>query len=103
MQDPLDEALYSLDTADTPGLAQVGGKGASLIAMTRAGLPVPPGFVLTTAFFQPWGAKLRESPAWGAFVEAVHVDEPSDEDLRKRAADLQAVCEGLSLDRKSVV
>ncbi|MEL7155311.1 MAG: pyruvate, phosphate dikinase [Actinomycetota bacterium] len=28
--------------------AQLGGKGAGLVAMTAAGLPVPPGFVLTT-------------------------------------------------------
>lgn len=96
MPEVLDDALYSLATADTPGLAQVGGKGSSLIATTRAGLPVPPGFVLTTAFFQPWSAQLRETTAWSAFAEAVHAAEPSDEDLRKRTADLQAACEGLS-------
>jgi hypothetical protein len=31
--------------------AVVGGKGASLASLTRAGLPVPPGFVVTTAAF----------------------------------------------------
>ncbi len=92
-----DDALYSLATADTPGREQVGGKGASLIAMTRAGLPVPPGVVLTTAFFYPWGETLRNSTAWSAFAEAVNTDKPSDEELRKRTADLQGVCEGLSL------
>lgn len=96
MPEVLDDALYSLTTADTPGLAQVGGKGSSLITTTRAGLPVPPGFVLTTAFFQPWSAQLRATTAWSAFEEAVHAAEPSYEDLRKRTADLQTACEGLS-------
>lgn len=96
MPDLPDDALYSLATADTPDLAQVGGKGASLIAMTRAGLPVPPGFVLTTRFFQPWSTELRKSSAWGAFVTAVHADEPSDEDLRKHTEKLQAACADLS-------
>ncbi|HEY8377134.1 MAG TPA: PEP/pyruvate-binding domain-containing protein, partial [Nannocystis sp.] len=32
-------------------VAEVGGKGANLGEMTRAGLPVPPGFVVTVAAF----------------------------------------------------
>lgn len=36
-----------LDVSDRPGL--LGGKGAALVRMTELGLPVPPGFVLTTA------------------------------------------------------
>ena len=45
----------------------LGGKGASLAAMSRAGLPVPPGFTITTeccrAFFdnaQQWPVGLEE-------------------------------------------
>jgi rifampicin phosphotransferase len=39
--------LTWLDTAAAPdGRKHVGGKGASLIAMTAAGFPVPPGFIL---------------------------------------------------------
>ncbi|WP_157157938.1 PEP/pyruvate-binding domain-containing protein [Diaminobutyricimonas sp. LJ205] len=34
-----------------PRLDQLGGKGASLVTMTEAGMPVPPGFVVTTAQF----------------------------------------------------
>src|SRR3954462_15335140 len=33
-------------------LADAGGKGANLGELTRAGLPVPPGFVLTTAAYR---------------------------------------------------
>lgn len=36
-----------MDVSDRPGL--LGGKGAALVRMTELGLPVPPGFVLTTA------------------------------------------------------
>ncbi|AEI64400.1 PEP/pyruvate-binding domain-containing protein [Corallococcus macrosporus] len=45
-------------------VALAGGKGANLGEMTRAGLPVPPGFVITAAAFQeamaPVRARLRE-------------------------------------------
>lgn len=34
-----------------PLLEELGGKGASLVTMTHAGMPVPPGFVMTTAAF----------------------------------------------------
>jgi pyruvate,water dikinase len=37
-------------TADSVGL--VGGKGANLGEMTRAGMPVPPGFCLTAAAYR---------------------------------------------------
>ena len=92
----MDEALYPLTTAHTPGRAQVGGKGTSLIEMTRAGLPVPPGFVLATGFAQPWLDQLRATAEWSAFVEAVSTDGSSDEDLRKRTADLETACAELS-------
>ena len=35
-------------------LAVAGGKGASLGELTRAGVPVPPGFVLTTAAYRTY-------------------------------------------------
>ena len=34
-----------------PTLAKVGGKGLSLMRMTQANLPVPPGFCVTTSAF----------------------------------------------------
>src|SRR5690242_19903594 len=37
-------------------LAVAGGKGANLGELTRAGLPVPPGFVLTTAAYRTFVA-----------------------------------------------
>ena len=39
------------DGGAEPKLENLGGKGASLVTMTSAGMPVPPGFVVTTAAF----------------------------------------------------
>jgi len=61
---------YSFTTANKPTLAQVGGKGLSLIEGVRAGLPVPPGFVLTVDFFEPWLEKLKKTAAWNHFLNA---------------------------------
>jgi len=46
------EIVLSLTTIDRHMLALVGGKGANLGEMTGAGLPVPPGFCITTAAYE---------------------------------------------------
>ncbi len=51
-------------------LSEVGGKGYSLIRMVEAGLPVPPGTVLTTEFFKPWFDEIKVSSTWLALAEA---------------------------------
>ena len=61
--------IYSLNTTPVPDIAQVGGKGLSLIKMSAANLPVPHGFVLATV-------------AYEAFVE--------EQGLRQRIVDLEA-------------
>ena len=43
--------VQSFDSEAEPKLADLGGKGASLVTMTQAGMPVPPGFVVTTESF----------------------------------------------------
>ncbi|WP_337862191.1 pyruvate, phosphate dikinase [Nitrososphaera sp.] len=40
--------IYFFDEADGSNRALLGGKGAGLAEMTRLGLPVPPGFIITT-------------------------------------------------------
>ena len=52
----------------------VGGKAAALMHMAAAGLPVPPGEVLTTAFFAPWFAQIQRGEAWAR----VCASEPQD-------------------------
>jgi pyruvate,orthophosphate dikinase len=57
----------------------LGGKGAGVAEMTRAGLPVPPGFTITTeacnAFFAA-GKRLPDG-LWEQVVEALHTVEAS--------------------------
>jgi phosphohistidine swiveling domain-containing protein len=95
MREETSEALYLFTTAQTPVLARVGGKGSSLIEMTRAGMRVPPGFVLSTSFFQPWLEQVQATSEWSAFVGVLRADEPSDEKQQERTVDLKAACESL--------
>jgi len=44
--------LFSEFSADTELLNSAGGKGASLVRMSQAGFPVPPGFVILTSAYQ---------------------------------------------------
>lgn len=52
MNDPSDQLVFPFGTGDpdsTAGVDVLGGKGASLAEMSRAGFPVPPGFTISTA------------------------------------------------------
>lgn len=48
---PTDTYIQFFDGGDEPTLENLGGKGASLVTMTEAGMPVPPGFVVTTTAY----------------------------------------------------
>jgi len=48
---------------ENPSKESLGGKGYSLIAMTRAGLPVPPGFVISTKCCAEYYAAGKKWPA----------------------------------------
>jgi len=84
--------VYPFVTDETPGLAQVGGKAMSLISMTRHGLPVPAGFVLTVAFFQPWLEYIQATPEWTQVLRS------SPEERKPRCDALKARCASLELD-----
>jgi phosphoenolpyruvate synthase/pyruvate phosphate dikinase len=45
--------IYPFNAPELPKLSEVGGKGFSLTRMTHAELPVPSGFNLSVAFFDP--------------------------------------------------
>ncbi len=62
--------IVSFPAIEQTTLAEVGGKGYSLIRMIEAGLPVPPGAVLTTEFFAPWFDEIQASAAWTALPNA---------------------------------
>jgi cytochrome P450 len=56
---PASDSAYAVPFADCDpqDVATIGGKGASLASLTAAGLPVPPGFVITTAAFDATRAR----------------------------------------------
>jgi len=83
---------YPFTTDEAPDLAQVGGKAMSLIFMTQQGLPVPPGFVLTVAFFEPWLKYIRNAPEWAQVLNS------SPEDLERNCEAVKALAMGLELD-----
>lgn len=62
--------IISFPSTEQTSLAEVGGKGYSLLQMSKAGLPVPPGAVLTTDFFAPWFRAIQASASWLALLDA---------------------------------
>ncbi|NTV36835.1 MAG: hypothetical protein HGA53_07770, partial [Anaerolineaceae bacterium] len=80
--------LFSTETQ--PELNQVGGKALALIQMTKAGMPVPPGFVLAVNFFKPWMDILQKAPQWVA-MNNVEIGE-----MGQTARALQTLCRTLT-------
>lgn len=64
----------------TAPLQQVGGKGVSLALMVMAGLPVPPGFILTTAAYERCVAENGLKSAIAAAVAGLSEADPSSWD-----------------------
>lgn len=69
-KDSMNNLVYQISGNGIPKLKEVGGKGLSLIKMKNNGLPVPHGFILTVAFFQPWFDELKNSDEWQLFQSA---------------------------------
>jgi rifampicin phosphotransferase len=85
-------SIIPFTTIEQYSLEQVGGKAWMLIAMLKAGMPVPPGFVLSTHFFEPWIAVLRSSAAWTALKDSAEFD------LALTAKALQMICRTIQYD-----
>ncbi|MFN2484973.1 MAG: pyruvate, phosphate dikinase [Candidatus Limnocylindria bacterium] len=66
--------IYTFPEGDAQMRALLGGKGAGLAEMTRAGLPVPPGFTITTEACNAYYAAGRELPPglWDDVVAHMH-------------------------------
>lgn len=84
--------LYSFSGNQTPKLAEVGGKAQSLLKGSKAGLPVPPGFIVPVQFFSTWSDELKASAEWKAFEAAATSDA-----LRRACDDLKARAMQLAL------
>ena len=83
------KTTFAFTSAELPHMAQVGSKALALITMTREGLPVPPGFVLTVEFFEPWIMTCQATPEWKA-VQRAEADE-----LGQTTQALQSLCRDL--------
>src|SRR6266702_3838744 len=82
--------VLALDDASAT-LEQVGGKGASLARMAAAGLPVPPGFHITTAAYRRFVTENGLQEQILAAVSAVTPEQPSTlEEAAKQIASLFA-------------
>ena len=81
--------LVGLASTPPPETAVVGGKGRGLIELTREGFAVPPGIILTTAFFAPWIAAVKAGAAWRDLASSygASLDDP---DRRERVVELAA-------------
>lgn len=75
--------------------ALVGGKGANLGECTQAGLPVPPGFVVTAEAYRYAVSSAGLDSALAALFGAVNVDSASD--LARAADEAQGLLRGLTL------
>ena len=53
-----------------PSIAEIGGKAASLVRLSRAGFRVPDGVVLPVSWFSSWWAELENTDAWSRFEAA---------------------------------
>lgn len=84
-------AVLWLDTIGSDDLDSVGGKGASLGELTGAGLPVPPGFVVTAGTYRSF---IEQTGIEEELFEAVDID-PDDSSA---LADAEQTAEELILD-----
>ncbi len=82
--------VYFDDMAPLPPVKSVGGKGYSLIRLSREGFSVPPGFVLTVDFFTPWIEAVTATEQWRHFLNT------PPEEMSDRAAVLPSLAVNLS-------
>ncbi|MEM3341889.1 MAG: pyruvate, phosphate dikinase, partial [Thermoplasmata archaeon] len=62
MESKVTKWIYTFEEGDGKNKKLLGGKGAGLCMMTQIGLPVPPGFVITTEVCKEYYANNRQLP-----------------------------------------
>ncbi|WP_420176738.1 PEP/pyruvate-binding domain-containing protein [Luteococcus sp. OSA5] len=72
--------IQFFDDEIEPTLEALGGKGQSLATMTRAGMPVPPGFVVTTASFDAFLDEAGISQDIHTLLDGLNPDDVSEVD-----------------------
>lgn len=87
----MNDCLYQFsDINHQPLNSEVGGKGFSLIKMAKAGLAIPPGFVLAVDFFKPWIEIIKNTKAWQQYTDSGF--DPNNENI----LNIKAHCKQLS-------
>lgn len=66
----INKSIYLFPDPNTAGVAEIGGKGLSLLLGSQEKLPVPPGFILSVSFFTPWFQELKKTKAWTEFLKS---------------------------------
>jgi phosphoenolpyruvate synthase/pyruvate phosphate dikinase len=87
-------SIFPFTSSEIHSLEQAGGKALALIQMTHAGMPVPPGFVLTVEFFEPWMDSLKRSSEWTALTKA------DNSRIGQTAKALQELCRNLHFTKQ---
>ncbi|MAT45551.1 MAG: hypothetical protein CL609_24745 [Anaerolineaceae bacterium] len=82
--------MVNFSSEESPSVKEVGSKAFSLIEMHNNGFPVPPGFVLTIYFFEPWMEIIKTRPEWKAVMNA------TEETLNQSTTALKTLCLSLS-------
>jgi phosphohistidine swiveling domain-containing protein len=81
------QTLIPFDSADA-SLESVGGKGANLARLTRAGFPVPPGFILATDAYRDFVAKNGLEKVIRQALKNLSADDPQA--LERASQDIRA-------------
>lgn len=82
-----EKKIFEFDHTGNLDLSHVGGKALSLWRTTRAGFPVPKGFVLSVDFFAPWFERVESSSSWSQLLKANMDDLKDICDALKEIAD----------------
>ena len=85
--------IYRFDEGSAEMRDLLGGKGANLCEMSRLGLPVPPGFVITTETCREFRPKHFDGNG-AAVLQVLSVEDQCHPALAELAFDAVSVCQG---------
>eukprot|EP00833_Pecoramyces_ruminatium_P006777 jgi/Orpsp1_1/1180809/evm.model.c7180000074698.1 len=71
--------IVFLNSKTLPEIAEVGGKGYSLVKLSSLNLNVPNGIVLTVTFFKEWINKVKTTTLYQQFLELLKKDNNSND------------------------
>ena len=85
--DPCQKAVVWFDEVSKEDVATVGGKGANLGEMTKARIPVPPGFIVTAGSYFDFLEKTKGMDKIRSLLKPLDVDDSKQ--LQQIAAEVR--------------